>query len=166
MSKVTELPLKSWQFFHACRVILGPEVVGRICGRCKRQAYRWAADPRYCDNVERNPIDWLGDLFEMLIEIGRRDIVLAGLRTLAEKANTEVKDLEPCCPDKETIAEECLDDYPAVSAFHTAIREGQDTKEVQRRKEAAIREIEETFRKFLEQPPKEDLESSWRSYGM
>ncbi len=74
-------PLKTWQFFHACRKTLGDTFLQKLYNRGLRQIYRWAADPDFTDTNERNPLDRFRILLERLCEIGREDIALWDTRT-------------------------------------------------------------------------------------
>ena len=55
------------------------------------------------------------------------------------------------CPDHNTLAEESVDDFNAVSALSKAMQAGASENEVQRLAAAAHREIEETLALFLRQ---------------
>lgn len=50
-------PLKTWQVMHALRKTLGDSFLQKLYKRSLRQIYRWSADPRFCEDTERNPLD-------------------------------------------------------------------------------------------------------------
>ena len=144
-------PLTTWQFFHACRKILGDTCLQKIYKRSNKQIYRWSANPDFCEDVEKNPLDRLIVLVRKLAEVGREDIAFAGVRILADVLDCEVVPREHPTPDKATIADECLDDYPAIVAFHKAIEEGDPPELVRHRLRDAVRELEETMEKYLQE---------------
>jgi len=53
------------------------------------------------------------------------------------------------CPDHNTLAEESVDDFNAVSALSKAMLDGESENEIQRLAAAAHREIEETVALYL-----------------
>ena len=142
-------PLLSWQFFHACRKVLGDSCIQKIYKRSLRQIYRWSADPTYADQVERNPIDRLKLILEKLCEVGREDIATAGVNMLAEVVGCELRKIDRVEPDQESIEDECLDDYPALTAFHTAIREGEPREVVRHHWQKAKQELDETWERYM-----------------
>jgi hypothetical protein len=146
---MSNVPTKSWQFFRDCVVHLGRSTITKLYDRKKKQLYRWSADPDTTDDTQRNPIDRLGRIFELLCELEHRDVALAGLRLLAEQVQCEVIDRSPTIPDKDTLEAECLDDYPAVVDFHNAMSDGDHSIEVQKYLDKAIHELKETFEKYL-----------------
>ena len=53
-------------------------------------------------------------------------------------------------PDKKTLAEECLDDIPALAEYHRALCDPQSSEnEVRRTKADVIRECEENFSRWM-----------------
>ena len=145
---LSEVPLSSWQFFHAAHKNLGIKFLTLLYRRGQRQIYRWAADPAVCGEKERNPIDRLSILLSSLCEIGKEDIARAGVQILAEVVGCEIRCVEFPEPDQETIEGECLDDYPALMELHEAIRMGQTVKHVEHLKRQAQQEIEETAERY------------------
>lgn len=70
-------PLKTWQFYTACRRILGTTNLTKLYRRSPRQIYRWGADPDYTADHERHPLDRLKVMLSGLCDLGREDIALA-----------------------------------------------------------------------------------------
>ncbi len=141
-------PLKTWQFFHACRKTLGDTFLQKLYNRGLRQIYRWAADPDFTDTNERNPLDRFRILLERLCEIGREDIALSAVEMLAQSIGCEVSRNGNVNPDQETIEGECLQDYPALVAFHRAVRDEGDEPKVRHLWQSAKREMDETYHLF------------------
>jgi len=144
-------PLKSWQFFHAARKILGDAFLIKLYSRGKRQIYRWAADPDFTTDHERNPIDRLRVLLSRLCEVGREDVALSGVSMLAEVVGCELKKIEGAEPDGESLEAECLDDYPALTSFHNAIREGDPPEVVRHLWQEAKKELDETWERYRQE---------------
>jgi hypothetical protein len=142
--------LKSHQFFHACRRILGQAVMGSIYKRSDRQLYRWAADPNFCEDHERNPIDSLKIVLERLCEMGREDVALGGVEILASVFNCRVAIVprSPAQENSKSLAEECLDDLPAVAQYHEALMKKRSVEEIRHYRDAAIRELHENFQVY------------------
>ena len=149
--KQTSLPpLKTWQFFHACRKTLGDTFLQKLYNRGIRQIYRWSADPDFTGNNERNPLDRFKILLERLAEIGREDIALSAIEMFADAIGYEVqKNGKTVVPDQETIEAECLDDYPALVDFHKAVQDGKGEPEVRHLWGVAKRELDETYFRFI-----------------
>ena len=143
-------PLTTWQFFHAVRKVLGEAFLQKLYKKSPRQIYRWSANPDYCEDVEKNPLDRLIVLIKKLAEVGREDIALAALRILADILDCDVVPRSHPIPDKPTIADECLDDYPAIVAFHKAIEEEEPPNLVRYKLREAVKELEETMEKYIQ----------------
>jgi hypothetical protein len=141
-----DLPsLHSWQFFNACRRLLGDSFLQKLFQRSNRQIFRWAADPDFAADTERNPMDRYEVLLSRLMEIGREDVARAAVTRQALLIGCELRCLEDVQPDKADVRDEILDDHPAILAFHEAIRLSQDPVWVHELYQRAKREIEETY---------------------
>lgn len=142
-------PLKTWQFFRACRKTLGNSFMQKLYNRGLRQLHRWSADPDFCEDHERNPLDRLKILLARLNEIGREDVALSAVEMLAQAIGCEIcRNGEAVVPDQETIEAECLDDYPALVEFHQAVKDGADEVMVRHYWQAAKRELDETYHRY------------------
>lgn len=100
--------VRTHQFWSAAYHIIGKEALSKIYKVSHRQVERWGADPDFCDQVARNPLDLLVAVCKRLQEINRLDVVEAGLRRLLEPlgyslCRSQVKS------DKGSIAMELLD---------------------------------------------------------
>jgi hypothetical protein len=147
---MNEPVLTTYQFFHACSKVLGYSFLQKLYRRSLRQIYRWGADPAFCEDTEANPLDRLKVIFTRLAEIGREDLALQGLKILAEAIDYDIIPNNKVIPDKQSIEQECLDDYPALTMYHEAIRSNDDLRKIAYLKDKAKIEIEETFIKAKE----------------
>lgn len=95
-------------FWSSASTIVGKEILAKIYKISHRQIQRWAADPNYCSQTAANPIDRLGAVLTRLIELGRRDVVEAGLILLLEPLGYTM--MHQCNKsDKGSIALELVD---------------------------------------------------------
>jgi len=145
MNDSPTVPLKTWQFFHSYRKTLGDTFLTKLFNRGSRQILRWAADPDFTTDHERNPLDRMKIILERLSEIGRDDIARGTVSFLAGAIGCELRCLEPAEPDQPTVEAECLDDYPAVTRFHDAIRTVESVAVIRHLWQEAKRELDETY---------------------
>ena len=146
---MTDLPpLKTYQFYAACRKILGAATLQKLFKKSPTQIYRWGRDPNFCEDVERNPLDHLNVLLERLCELGRDDIARSAVDILAKTVDCELCCIDIANPDKDTVEAECLDDYPPVNRFHQAIQSKEDPEIVRHLWQEAKRELDETWEMY------------------
>lgn len=141
--------MKSWQIYDEARKVLRNELYEIYGNRNARMIDYWAQDPRCSAERKRNPIDRLELLFSKLIEVGKREIAVAGLRILAGQVGCVLKDCGEVVPDRETLLGEIVDDMPCLTAYQKAL-EGDDLEEVDRAEAALQRELAENRVKFIE----------------
>lgn len=113
---------KSHQFWAAARNILSPEFLVKVWVKGRRQVFRWGADPVYCGDTSANPIDQLQRTFLALAEVGRDDVVSAGLTLLAGPLGYDVKRSD-ITPPTESIVSELLDVEEELGRFCQLYRE-------------------------------------------
>ena len=142
-------PLKTHQFYAACRKILGMATLQKLFKKSPTQLYRWGMDPDFCEDWKRNPLDRLNVLLERLIEIGRDDIARAAVDILARTVDCELSCVNSANPDKDTVEAECFDDYPPVNRFHQAIQSRENPEMVRHLWQEAKRELDETWEMYL-----------------
>jgi uncharacterized membrane protein YkvA (DUF1232 family) len=142
--------LKSWQFFLSCRRILGEPFMTTLFSRGSRQIYRWSADPDVTNDSERNPLDRMTTILQRLHERGRTDVAIAALTIMVNAIGYEISPIDSAIPDKATLEEEMLDDYPALTMFHAKIRENAPIECIRHYAHLAKRGIDETVTKFTE----------------
>jgi hypothetical protein len=90
----------------------------------------------------------LGITLEKLMERGRADFARAAVDYLAAIVGCAL-----VCdhPDKDNLAEECLDDLPALAAFHTSLRENQPRAVVRELCRKAKQDIDESLALYEDQ---------------
>lgn len=145
-------PLQSYQFFSSCRRLLGDSFLQKRFKRSLREIQRWSADPRYAEDTDRNPMDRYEVLLERLMELGRDDVARAAVARQAHLVGCELRCLDPVMPDAVSMEAECLDDYPAITRFHEALRSGEQLEVVRHLWQRAKKELDETFEMFVSQP--------------
>ena len=138
-----------------CR-ILGLKIVAPLLQRRESTISRWCARPD-----ENNPGNWTHGCIwqvetlveEAFISGGDRGVKWARdlVRRLCDITEMDCAAQEPVCPDQPTVQAECLQDYPALVAFHEAVQDPNvDAATRARLEEAVIREIHETSAKRRE----------------
>lgn len=145
--KPAHTPLKTWQFYSACIYHLGKSFLTQLYQRSERQIERWSADPDTTESHQRNPIDRYEVLLTRLMERGLVEIARACVRRQTRLVDCELMRREDVpVPDKKSIAEECLDDLPALAEFHRVLRDPHaDVQEVITAKAAIARELSENY---------------------
>jgi len=140
----TVIPVKSWQFFNACKKNLGMTALTTIFKISPRQIARWACDPDYTDSSQRNPIDRYEILLKKLVDLGVDDIAMAAVDRQAKIVGCTLR-IKAVYPDKKTLAEELLDNLPALAEYQEAARPGsnQPVAVIREKARALIREIED-----------------------
>lgn len=132
---------------QCCREILGATALQKIFSRGQSQINRYCSTPRHEDH-QRNPLDRLHLLFTMLDEAGERELVLAALNFLAGSIGGRVQEQVHFEPDKGTVEEECLDDYPEKVELDRLIAVNAPPEMVRRQGEHTCREIMETVTSY------------------
>lgn len=138
------IPITTWQFFSACKEILGTSEIQKLYKRDTRQIDRWSCDPDFTVSSQKNPADRIEALLKKLVILGSRDIAVAFVDRLARIVKCRLVEDEQITPDKPDIRDEILDDYPVLTDFHEAIRTGADMAVVRDLERRLITEIQET----------------------
>ena len=123
MPEKSFLPVKTWQFYHACKQHLGVAFIQKLFKVSPRQIDRWACDPDFADSSQRNPMDRYETLLKKLMERGAVDVAMAAADRQAAIVGCTLVSDTGAVPDKTTLADECLDDLPALSQLHAAMRD-------------------------------------------
>lgn len=134
---------ESWEMMLYCKEILGATELQKIFSRGHTQINRYCMNPKFEDS-QRNPLDRLRTLFEMMAEQGEKELVRTALNFLAAPHQCRVQPTTRAVPDKSTIEEECLDDFPELVELDRLINLRKHPEVVRRQAEQVIREIEET----------------------
>jgi len=101
---------KTFQMFAACNKILTEMEVGKLFHVGSRAAYSWSANPAYCQNTTRNPIDRLMGLLRAVQEMGRDEVVHGILYYIGDDLGYKVyKNVDAVKSDKGSVVLELLD---------------------------------------------------------
>lgn len=145
----TEVPLKTWQFYSACIHHLGKSYLQNLYKKATRQIHRWAANPDTTESHQRNPIDRYETLLNKLMARGHVDDARAIVRRQAHIVGCLLAVKEIPISDKATLAEECLDDVPALAEYHRVLTDPETTVDQVREAMAAVtNEIRENYDRF------------------
>lgn len=139
------IPVKSWQFFHSCRRLLGDQFLQKLFRISLRQIQRWSADPDFAEDTDRSPVDRIEIMFSRLMEIGREDVARAMVSKFAIAVDCELQCLDEVMPDGKTLSEELLDDHMPLAQFHEAVRNGESPVIVHRLYQAAKSELTQSY---------------------
>jgi len=119
-------------------------------GVSTRQVERWSADPDTTESHARNPIDRYETLLKKLIERGEDEIAAIAVARQARLLGCELSACDAVVtPNGVSVEDECLDDYPALTRFHTAIREKADPEQVLHLCTSAKKDIDETMELYF-----------------
>jgi hypothetical protein len=140
-----QIPVKSWQFFTSCRRLLGDSFLQKLFKVSLRQIQRWAADPAFAEDTDRNPADRIEVILSRLMEIGRGDVARAMVSRLAIAVDCELQCLDEMAPDGKSLIEELLDDHMPLAQFHEAVRNGEPPVTVHRLYQAAKDELTQSY---------------------
>jgi hypothetical protein len=140
----TEMPYTSRHFYRACLKLFGDDGFFKFFKVGVREAYRWGANPRHCEDIRRNPLEMLEAAVEELDILGEDEIALTPARVLAAKVRHRVVPCE-CSPDGENMHHEMFQGNQAVSAFYRAIDGGVGHLESRPMLDRAIKELEDVW---------------------
>lgn len=143
-----KLPLTTHDFFKQCVSIFYPEYIQALFRRSRSQVYRWCENPETASNPSRNPLDRIQSLFLRLEEVGRVDLAISALKTLADSIGMRVIPKIAPEPDQPTLQDEMLDDLPHLVRFHDSMKDGKTLGEVERLLEKAVNELHEDFEMY------------------
>ncbi len=129
--------VRTHQFWSAAHRILTPGLLTKIWKKSQRQIYRWGADPDYCEDCRRNPIDLLRVTCERLMEAGRSEVAEAALVLLAEPLGYEVKQKD-IRSDSGSINLDLLDVEAALGDFCADYREALSDQVLDARERAEL----------------------------
>ncbi|NDV26351.1 hypothetical protein [Desulfovibrio sp. JC010] len=147
--KKTNNATLTWEMMQCSRDVLGPTCMQKIFSRGQSQINRYCSSPRHEDH-QRNPLDRLHLLFSKLDEEGERELVIAALNHLCSSIDHRIQEKAEVQPDKLTVEEECLDDYPEKVELDRLIASNAAPELVRRQGEHTCREIMETVVSYEE----------------
>jgi len=140
--------VESWEIMLLSREKVGATELQKIFSRGQTQINRYCMSP-LCGDAQRNPIDRLRLLFEKLVDAGELELVRSSLNILAETIDCRVSDRAAPSPDKDTVEEECLDDYPEKTEMDRLIARREHPRVVLRQAERVKQEVDETIVSYL-----------------
>ncbi|WP_419783412.1 hypothetical protein [Maridesulfovibrio sp.] len=149
-SRKTNNATKTWEMMQCSRDALGATCLQKIFSRGQTQINRYCSSPLNEDH-QRNPLDRLHLLFSELDKEGERELVIAALNHLCNSIGFRIQETVDVKPDKMTVEEECLDDYPEKVELDRLIACNADPELVRRQGEHTCREIMETVTSYEEQ---------------
>ena len=114
--------LKSWEFYQKSMKILGEKYLFKKYSRKRTCIFKWGANPKFCKETRRNPIDRLKDHIKDICDNGYEDIAVAAVNIMLEDIGYEACPIKLSKPNHTNIMEECFDDYPKLIKFHEFIR--------------------------------------------
>jgi hypothetical protein len=141
-------PVESWEIMLLSRDKVGATELQKIFSRGQTQINRYCMSP-LCGDAQRNPLDRLKLMFEKLALAGEDELVRASLNILAECIDCRVRPTGKPRPDKDTVEEECLDDYPELTELDRLIGRREHPRVVQRQAERVKQEVDETLVSYM-----------------
>lgn len=143
-------PLTPREFIAFVRAKLGEGYLLTKFHVDRRTLQRWVSDERYVgeEGTRKNPVEKFEELLRDLSERGHE---MESMAIVGRMAAIVGCDLVAAChgdPDKQTVADECLDDYPALTRFHQAVRGSEGSDAVRHLRDMAVQEIRETFERY------------------
>ncbi len=140
--------VESWEIMLLSREKIGATELQKIFSRGQTQINRYCMSP-LCGDAQRNPIDRLKLMFEQLMEAGEGELVRSSLNMLAEPIGCRVKPVGTPEPDKDTVEEECLDDFPELTELDRLISRREHPRIVRRQAERVKQEVDETMVSYM-----------------
>lgn len=146
-----QIPSTTWEFMALARDVIGLPAFHRIFGVEKSQVSRWAVNPDFSADSQRNPLDRLRMLFERMVEAGESAAVVSMISELARPLGGPVEVCAPVIPERETVQEELLDIHPACTEHSQSIREDRGIRAVEHWEAMSIKEIREATEKYRQE---------------
>jgi len=142
-----------WELMNTAKKLVGMSALELIFKVGHSQIYKFCRNPRYTEQSSRTPIERVRMLLADLAEQGGKGFELsrAMVDFMAEPLGMHLAPNAAAVPDKPTLTEECMDDYPALVALHAAMMNGSDPLEVEALLDDAKQELEQTVAKFNEE---------------
>ncbi len=156
--ETTTAHVKTWQVFSSCMEVFKPlcshsggkGYLSKLFGVTSRQIERWSCDPDFSESSQRNPIDKIETMLSRLVELGRKDVA-RGIIDRQAKILGCLLSCSDAVPDKSTLPDELLDDYPAIVEFHNSIREKKDIQKIREDMAKAIDELKQDYELYVRQ---------------
>jgi len=123
-------PVEPWEMMANAKRILGLATFQRLLGIGTTQANRYCRNPKFTSDSENSVLVRLRNLFDELHDAGEPDEVRQMLNYLAESINERCGGKATTAPNKDTVAEECLDDLPSLALVHELMQTGEHPRVV------------------------------------
>lgn len=148
----TSQPFAPRDWLSAIRDILGDPFILNLFRIDIRSFQRWTAKRPHAseDSIRENYLEKHDTVLIKLMRDGYVDIAQAIVAHHAGIVGCILTPIQINNPDKSSIEDEMLDDYPALVALHAAIRDKMPLDEIRHRAEIAKREIDETVETAVE----------------
>ncbi|SDP82758.1 hypothetical protein [Desulforhopalus singaporensis] len=144
---MNEPNLQPWQIFHIALKAFGPKIIsacfGNKASKYSRSGYDWAQDPTYTTKRCRNPLEMTHDFFSRLVAAGYGYVVRSAIRYLETTLEPDLKIPSPKGL-LSTVEKEMLADYPALNAYHQAIKDDCQIEKIKACEQEAVDEIRRT----------------------
>lgn len=136
---------RSW--LAAVRNIVGKDYFKSLFCIQDRTATRWIAQRPYVaeESVRSNYLENHETLLTRLMDDGYETIARAIVAHHAHLVGCELVRSTASVPDRDTIEDEMLDDYPALTEYHRAIRTGSSIDAIIELKNRVIDELNQTL---------------------
>jgi hypothetical protein len=145
------VPLTARQFLRACTRLFGLRFMYKFFNISERTFCTWRSDKKYVspDSIRRNYLEQHEELLKVLMEDPDGvEIARALTARHASITGCEIVIKAIISPDKNSIEEECLDDYPPLTRLHSAITLNKDIDAVEFLAGKAKQEIDQTIQLY------------------
>lgn len=149
--KTTDIPPAApRKWLATVRDIIGPDFISNLFGITDRSVIRWISLPEYTseDSIRVNYLEKHETILSRLVNDGYKNIARAIVSRHAGLVGCSLVPTGAPTPDKDTIEEEMLDDYPVLVKLHQAIQNKKDMDTVAYLANEFIAEIYETVEKY------------------
>lgn len=123
--KAEKPPVEPWEMMRQAKKALGITTFQKLLGVGTTQANRYCRNPKFTADSENSQLVRLRDLFDELRDAGAEDYVRQMLNYLGESIGERVGGRAFTQPDKDSLAEECLDDLPSLVLVHDLMKTGE-----------------------------------------
>ena len=140
--------MKPREFIDACRDLLGDTYLIKLFNVGQRTLQRWTAETPYVseDRIREN---WIEKELKIIHRLKRKagglEIARSLVKIYAHAVDCDLVSTSSADPDKTTLTDEWLDDYPPVTKFHDDIRDNKPLSAVRDSAMRAKQEIDETL---------------------
>ena len=123
----------------------------KIYRRSARLVQYWAADPRYCEETKRNPLDRIRDMLEALDMAGAGEFARWAVDYLAEPLGGQFAFKEAAKSDKGNFDAELADVTIALGKLADEIRFAKEDGRIDTKEKIRIKNYEQKLRRELDE---------------